>query len=364
MPTFEKTERGYRNLFAKMQIEPGKYSTALRVTQHILQGQSRYECVEACTGVPWYWIGITHQMESNCNFATHLHNGDPLTARTVQVPAGRPSEGEPPFSWEESAIDALELKELDKVPKWSVPRMLYEFERYNGWGYMRHRGTNSPYLWSFSSLEQSGKYVADGQWDPSARSKQVGAAVLLRVLMDSGIVKGPITEEEAMEKFKEAVMPLQLLAPTLVNLAMSEGVKLAVKVMAEAFAPDEKLEPTPEAVADKLERATYTEVKDAAEKAEKAVKALTPLTEEAEQPKPISKIDEVTGGEALTGFKTVIGVAGWAVVTILGTLGYIDAATTTALQTAAGALIGVGLLAKTERAASWVVPILRRFRSV
>ena len=68
----------------------------------------RYDQVANATGVPWYVIGIIHEMEGGLNFTTHLHNGDPLTRRTVQVPAGRPPTGMPPFQWEESAIDALD----------------------------------------------------------------------------------------------------------------------------------------------------------------------------------------------------------------------------------------------------------------
>lgn len=379
MPTFEGTKRGYGNLFAKMRVSNEQYEIARKAVQPVLNNQQRYEKVQALTGVPWYWIGITHKMESNCNFSTHLHNGDPLTARTVREPPGRPIKGQPPFTWDESAVDALRLKGLDDIYDWSLPRMLYEFERYNGWGYMLYRKTNSPYLWSFSSLQQPGKYVEDGKWNADAISEQVGAAVLLRVLIDMGVaeIDEPQTEEEAMEDFKKEVEPLRFLAPTLVNVALGEAVNLAVKALAEAFGP-EKVDPSPEAVTGKLKEATYTQIRDVAGKAEAKIKELfpveplpAPLPDEVAaqipplpEPKPTSKIDTVVGGEAFKGLKTVIGVIGWAGVTIAGTLGYLDADTVTALQTAAGALIGVGLLAKIERAASWVVPIIRGFRSV
>ncbi len=44
----------------------------------------------------------------------------------------------------------------------------------------------SPYLWSFSTHYQCGKYVADGRWSETAVSKQCGAAVLLRRLAEHG----------------------------------------------------------------------------------------------------------------------------------------------------------------------------------
>jgi lysozyme family protein len=38
------------------------------------------------------------------------------------VPAGRPAAGSPPFTWEQSAADALELAGIASVKDWSVPR--------------------------------------------------------------------------------------------------------------------------------------------------------------------------------------------------------------------------------------------------
>ena len=59
--------------------------------------------------------------------------------------------------------------------------MLFPWEKYNGMGY-RPFGVPSPYLWSFSSIYTSGKYVADGRFDPTVVSKQSGAAVMLKAL--------------------------------------------------------------------------------------------------------------------------------------------------------------------------------------
>jgi lysozyme family protein len=46
----------------------------------------------------------------------------------------------------------------------------------------------SPYLWSGSQHYTSGKFVADGTFDPDAVSKQSGAAVILRRMVDQGAV--------------------------------------------------------------------------------------------------------------------------------------------------------------------------------
>jgi lysozyme family protein len=146
--------------------------------------------VSAKTGVPWWWIATAHQMESGGSFTRHLHNGDPLTARTVQVPKGRPKTGKPPFSWTDSAIDALTMSphELDKVERWGIARALYELERYNGFGYFAHQ-INSPYLWSYTTLYEKGKYVADGKWSASAVSKQCGAAAIIKAMVAAGMIK-------------------------------------------------------------------------------------------------------------------------------------------------------------------------------
>jgi lysozyme family protein len=135
--------------------------------------------------IPWYFIGILHAMECGFNFGGHLHNGDPLTARTVHVPAGRPLAGAPPFTWIDSARDALMFQGFQHETEWTLPRVLYLIERYNGMGY-RRRGVPSPYLWSFSNIYSKGKFVVDGHFDPNAVSAQCGAAVMLKALQAQG----------------------------------------------------------------------------------------------------------------------------------------------------------------------------------
>jgi lysozyme family protein len=155
-------------------------------TKQLLEHQSRYRDVGLrLNRVPWTMVGVIHGMECGFNFTCHLHNGDPLTNRTKHVPAGQPQTGTPPYSWENSAIDALTREGLNTVTDWSIPHMLYLLEKFNGFGY-RKMGKPTPYLWSFSKLYEKGKYVADGRFDPEAVSKQCGAAVMIRALVDKG----------------------------------------------------------------------------------------------------------------------------------------------------------------------------------
>ncbi|MBB5035562.1 peptidoglycan-binding protein [Prosthecobacter vanneervenii] len=134
-------------------------------------------------GMPWWVPAVLHSMECGLDFHQHLHNGDPLSARTVQVPKGRPLKGKPPFTWEESAVDALVCDGLDQVRDWSAGAALVAFENYNGTGY-RRRGVPSPYLWSYTDLYRCGKYTADGHYDPQAVSRQSGCAALMRLLLE------------------------------------------------------------------------------------------------------------------------------------------------------------------------------------
>ena len=91
----------------------------------------------------------------------------------------------PPSDWESSAVDALRLLGFAGASDWSLPRTLYRLEAYNGFGY-RRIGRITPYLWSFSSHYDRGKFVADGRYDARARSQQCGAAVMLKLLADAG----------------------------------------------------------------------------------------------------------------------------------------------------------------------------------
>lgn len=175
------TKEKYQSLYDSMEIKPQFLTGSTKLANKIKSLWSEYVDASTATGVPVTFIAITHSLECSSNFNKHLHNGDPLTARTTHVPAGRPIKGEPPFTWTESAIDALILKGYDKITDWSIPSMLGLFERYNGLGYQK-RGILSPYLWSWSNLYTAGKYVADGHYDASAVSQQCGAAVLLKLL--------------------------------------------------------------------------------------------------------------------------------------------------------------------------------------
>lgn len=186
-----KTE--YENLFATCAINPPKQAAVDAIRQKIVANRHRYEEVSAPTNVPWYVVAVIHSLEGSLNFKTHLHNGDPLTAKTVHVPKGRPA-GTPPFRWEDSAADALKFDNLTGVSKWTLAVILFKLEGFNGFGYRtRHPEVLTPYLWSFSNHYTKGKFTADSKFDPNAVSKQCGAAVILQSLNTEKIIEIPLS---------------------------------------------------------------------------------------------------------------------------------------------------------------------------
>ena len=191
-PLTDDLRQQYQRLFDTCVINSGRIDDVNQVIERILPNQQRYQQVAGPLGIPWYFVALLHNMEASLNFSGHLHNGDPLTARTVRVPVGRPQAGHPPFTWEQSATDALRHTGMDNQSDWYLPALLYRLEGYNGYGYQRLRPrVNSPYLWSFSNHYTRGKFTSDHGFDPKAVSNQCGSAVILFQMAQSGMVSLP-----------------------------------------------------------------------------------------------------------------------------------------------------------------------------
>ena len=134
-PEFPKLQDEYYHLWSQMVINAAKLIEVDNYVDRMTRYQGRYDSVSEITEVPWYTIALIHCLEGDLNFATHLHNGDPLTARTVNDPKGRPRVGTPPFTWENSAVDALRYDNIAGTHEGSVAGIAYLLEGYNGWGY-------------------------------------------------------------------------------------------------------------------------------------------------------------------------------------------------------------------------------------
>jgi lysozyme family protein len=188
--TFEQCRADIAKRWRSMRVtrEPASDAAARKINA----GRERYEAVEAETGVPWQWIGLSHLREANCDFRGVLHNGEKIIGtgkKTRLVPAGRG-----PFAnWHDAAVDAIKIKGLDQIDEWPIERQLYELERFNGFGY-RNKGVPSAYIWAGSDQYSRGKYVADHVWSATAVDKQLGCAPVLKRLELLVAPKRPVSE--------------------------------------------------------------------------------------------------------------------------------------------------------------------------
>ncbi len=178
----------YRHLFTTARVRDTHVGQVNQIVHGIVGQKARYQAVGTPLGIPWWFVGVIHELEGGRNFHTHLHNGDPLTHKTVHVPKGRPP-GNPPFTFEESARDALTMEGFAHKADWSMSQALFRLERYNGFGYRKPSiNLHSPYLWSFSQHYTRGKFSSDGRFDANLVSLQCGTGVLLRTMVDAGHV--------------------------------------------------------------------------------------------------------------------------------------------------------------------------------
>lgn len=176
-PSFARLESGYAKLWAAIEPEPEYLAAIKRICEAQLVHKATFQAVEHATGVPWWWVAVTDQMEGGGGARTYLGNGQSLSRATTEVPAGRG-----PFAnFVAGAVDALHLDDVDQVKDWSAERAAYQWESYNGWGYL-HLPIEDPYLAAWSNKETPGKYTSDHHFDPNAMSQQPGALTILKVL--------------------------------------------------------------------------------------------------------------------------------------------------------------------------------------
>lgn len=234
---FEALKSTYEELFRKCEINAGKITVVDAIIDRIVANKERYKKTQDSTKVPWSIISVIHSLESNLNFGAHLHNGDPLSGKTIRVPEDRPP-GDPPFTWEESAADALSFDKLNLWQEWTIPGALFVLERYNGKGYY-NRGLPSPYLWSFSNNYTKGRFVRDGEFDPEAVSKQCGAAVLLKRMLERnidldltiGVGQDPVTEPGSSDSGEHPMYPGRIIKLEANDASIVRPLQLRLKAL-------------------------------------------------------------------------------------------------------------------------------------
>ncbi len=189
IPSFDSIAEDYRKLFSSCKIRDDKRSEVQWYTSKITDPTRRklYDQVSDETCVPWYFVAIIHGMECGFDVKAHLHNGDPLKAKTVQVPANR----RPCGTRRRTGCRRLSMP---SVMTSSTKRLTGISRRSSIAGGLQRLAeprallNHTPYLWSFSNHYSKGKFVADGVWDANAVSKQCGAAVMLKMLSETGAV--------------------------------------------------------------------------------------------------------------------------------------------------------------------------------
>jgi lysozyme family protein len=194
---------GYNQMWDEAELD-SRSSASEHAMRNRLMGRQNYDEVRASVGVPLLFLIPIHEREASGAFSRHLHNGDPLTARTVHVPAGRPKSGNPPFAWSESAADALRLQKVDKVTNWSIERVLYEQHRYNG--ITSHA---SSYVFAGTQFYKSGMWVADHQYDPIKTDPRPGTLMHMKMLIKidptlaEGLTREPVAPKEVINSAKK-----------------------------------------------------------------------------------------------------------------------------------------------------------------
>jgi lysozyme family protein len=182
-PTLSALRDEFDTLLKTCVIRPKRLAAVQEICNKILNNQARYEKIGKGSGVPWFMVAVIHSLEGDLDFGTHLHNGDSLKRRTVNEPKNRPPTGNPPFTFEESAKDAVAFDRMNVNLEPSFAGICFKLEGFNGFG-SRFKGIHTPYLWSFSNHYTAGKFVADGVFSPTAVSQQCGAGVILRRLLE------------------------------------------------------------------------------------------------------------------------------------------------------------------------------------
>lgn len=204
----------YTRRWHDAKLDTDRVSEVDSVVSKILANQERYEAIVAHVHtMPWWFAACLHYRESSLNFTRHMHNGDRLTGRTVQVPAGRPpapANGKS-YTFEESAIDAFTMpgKDFEKIEVWDIVEVSFRGELYNGFGYRSHGGEPTPYLYAGTNQsDETGKFIADGKFSSSAREGQLGLIAIMLGLQAHGVVlfEGQPAQHEVLPEMSEATI--------------------------------------------------------------------------------------------------------------------------------------------------------------
>lgn len=197
--TFETTRRGYGNMWRSMAIKPGRDTElAVEAVNKILSLEDLYRDAFAGAGMPWYYGAAIHYRESNNDLRGAMVNGEKIigtSQKTTLVPENRG----PYATFKDSVQDAATLKGWRSIGPWSIERLLFTSEIWNGLGYVA-KGINAPFVWAGTNHEEMGLYVRDHVFDASTEDTRLGVAAVVKRLME---VRPDIAAEIVMETTKD-----------------------------------------------------------------------------------------------------------------------------------------------------------------
>jgi lysozyme family protein len=172
--------------WAQCEILPGRLAEVQAVARRLSAPapQAIYaQIAQAVWGTParWWFVAIVHEREASGDFSKSIAQGDPWNAVSTHVPRGIG-----PFaSFAAAAVFALNrcAPYAGKWTDWTIGGALALFVQYNGTGYEDWHHEVSPYDWGATTMEQPGKYVADGKYNPALWDSQIGCAAMLKAMM-------------------------------------------------------------------------------------------------------------------------------------------------------------------------------------
>lgn len=192
----------------RCEILPARKAEVMKTAQRLSapDAKARYQGVSdrlaeiavkdsAIVAVPWWLIAIISEREYGGppHWDRQLGQGDPLNQPSRHVPRGmgpylnHPDDKTPGFdAWTRCCVDVLinSAPFVAKRPDQSIGGTLVTTVLFNGTGYEDFHHEASPYDWGATNIEQWGKYVADGRFDPHVWDTQLGCAAMLKGMME------------------------------------------------------------------------------------------------------------------------------------------------------------------------------------
>lgn len=229
------TQIEYETLYRDAVLRPDMSSSVAAAARRIAANRARYEPIAVATGVPWYVIGILHAVQCEMQFDRNLRDGVPLARSSDRAE-----------TFEDAAIQALRSVGLDRIRDWSIARVAWALETWNGLGY-RREGIHSPFLWSGTTMYESGLFIAPGVFSRVTVAKTCGGMAILKMLLE---IEPLAVDIDRPRPARPGWVRAEPIVPPIATTAWSSGtvwaaagiVVAAVAPVAKPLLPDQRAE--------------------------------------------------------------------------------------------------------------------------